>query len=325
MVDHRKEMGNNMEHFELKSYITDMIVMLSTKFFESIWNVFKKKRITKIDESISIEYWRLFGGSPTALLLRLLEEDFKTEEGQYNTLIEFNGEERLCIKTRLVKFAEKIKKSRKLRIFREPLWTQYSGNREKGVALDFLAKDSTPLNVSKWIQNNDIDEDGSIEFPNTRTNRFSIHSYEDEVGFLFISIKNISMKNLINISLKYRQAQIIHQIPKIEPPLAYSYKDFLNAFQKKGSPAKYLVSGPLEFAANGNFMLPILNSGEEALLLISVYRSDKKGFEKEYLNDVYEPNELEYILNGKKYCSTIREPYKDFSLREIVPYGWFSQ
>ncbi len=297
-----------------------------------IWRKFKTRNQIGLDKKIAIEYWRLFGGRSVPLLMKLLSEPHKlipdSNYDPYYNRVEFSNDECNLIDQKHYSFYTNLKKKRDIRISRVLLWDKYAGNLQLGTWKDFLAKKPTDIETYQLINDNDLDSGASInDYPSSldwKKHSSNMKDLSGQVGFLFLSIKNISKKSLSNLELTLNKAEVESFLPQQRENRirgGNSFSLLKKKIKDKGSFEKISADKNIVFAEHIKFNLGTLDPSTEILFLIAVYRSNQKGYDDFFLDDAYKPKSITYQNLKMK----LREPLRDASIRELVPDGWFRQ
>ncbi|MCZ7556098.1 MAG: hypothetical protein M5R41_06830 [Bacteroidia bacterium] len=219
-----------------------------------------------------------------------------------------------------------LSRKRKVVVCGRLLWPKYSANRKKVQRLDYLAKPEGDREIVRWINNNYIDPGLDIDIPDLG---FEIYTkpddYSNEIGFLFLCLKNEGKRNLFNYSVTFKVARLEANVPTFDDPGWRPFEKLREIFKQKGSPGDYLTTGQIEYGETEEFIIPTWEPGVSFLFLLSVYRSDHEGSENGYLDDVYILNTITRKTFLGTSSITVRQPSRERALREKVPYGWFRQ
>lgn len=340
--------GHRMFYFEVEMERVDKMPILTLAeeilrpfpFFSTIvsglilaflvWIVAIAKNYMKLRNSsqIDIEYWRLFGPSTTRIM-ELLDHDPKVvSQDNYLSHTQFQMPDGIdMVEKDFWRAYCSIVAKRKFITARKWLWEKYSGKRDEGRRLDFLAKPPTDYEVNAWIDDNYVDQSGDIEieYVDTSDRNLGWQPAENDVGFLFMNLKNSSTFSLTNVLVTFQKANLAERLPKIDTPYRWPYKEIKAQFELKGHPDNYLIKDNFEFGETVSFKMSKWEAGLEISFLLSVYRSDDDGFENGYLDDVYKLKSIESKYFGRVKSFGVREPLREASLREKIPYGWLRQ
>lgn len=284
----------------------------------------KKKFVVSVGDHLEIEYWRFFGPSVPRLMELIEKNPTPTEIDEYHVYF-VDGEYNSIVERKFWELYKETVKNKVILVSRRLHWDKYAGNREIGMLLDFLSKSSSDFDVFNYVDNNYIDESCSMDdIPDSIPKR-KYGNYENDVGFLFLSIKNTSDVKLQSVSLNLKKAVV--RLPSNLPDAPYrgSFQDIKDVFLKKNNPDKYLSSNIVNHQHGFTLDIPVWKPNEEFLFLMSVYRSDKNGFEKNYLDDAYKIESITGAIRDEKFKWEVREPLRAASTRVRAPYGWFRQ
>ena len=295
-----------------------------------IWtaNEIRKKMTAANKSQIDIEYWRLFGPSTTRVM-ELLDSDpeviMQDDYPSHTRICLPNGED--IVEKDFWRAYCSIVRKRKFITCRRWLWEKYSGNKDLGTKVDFLARPPTDYEINSWLEDNYIDQSGEIEREHIDTSdrNFGWQPAENDVGFLFMNLKNCSKISLSNVQVTFRRAVIADRLPQVEPPDRWLYSEIKAQFELKGHPDTYLIQDPLQFGETVSFTVAKWEPGLQIAFLLAIYRSDGEGFENGYLDDVYELDSIQTKRFGNLKRWPVRRPLRQGSLREKIPYGWFRQ
>lgn len=123
------------------------------------------------------------------------------------------------------------------------------------------------------------------------------------VGFLFLVLKNISDREIRDLSLTYLKLPADTDVEK--------YKLTLDSDAQVLGAQKQTMAG--------------LAPGQAAILLVSVYDKDENGFESKFLAEGIVPREVSFLFDGRKQAMSIRSPRREKALVAMLPDGWYLQ
>lgn len=298
------------------------------------WKWFSKPKQIGLNGKVSVEYWRLFGGRSVPILMKLFDRTHEvvpdeTYNPQYEHVKYLDGDPEdsgNLIDHKHYRFYLSLIKKRNIKVSRRLLWEKYAGNLSLGTWKDFLSKRPANKEIYQLIWDNDLDAGFCIDdYPKNvgwKKSQSKISDLTGQVGYLFFKIKNISNEPLAGAKIIFEKAHVENVLPKEDwVRSGGSFEALRQKIISKGPLDKILVGPELNFAEEVEFDLGTLESGTEVLFLLHVYRSNKKGYEEFYLDDVFKPKTISHQNTEMK----IREPLRDASIRELVPDGWFHQ
>lgn len=277
---------------------------------------------------MNIEYWRLFGPSVPRMMELLQYDPAVIERDSYHVyiamprgrdVVEWKFWASYCVITHKRKFVTANRW----------LWQKYCGKRDEGRRLDFLAKPADLIAIDNWIEDNYVDQSGDIERPSIERNydqeRFGVGAMLNDVGFLFMNLRNDSAYILTDVEVKFMVASVSETLPQVQTPYRWPWNDIVEAFKTKGDPSNYLLTNDLVFEHEETFHMATWEQGLEVAFLMATYRSDQDGFENGYLDDAFKLKSISGKIGGKRVTFNVRGPLREKALREKVPYGWFRQ
>lgn len=123
------------------------------------------------------------------------------------------------------------------------------------------------------------------------------------VGYLFLVIRNTSGKHLSDVAISYQD------IP--EPTPVADYLQSLDTDTRVIGARQKTIAG--------------LKPGQTALLLLTVYAEDGRGFEQKFLDSGILPREVAFKIEGRAQAMLIRSPRREKALVASLPFGWYLQ
>lgn len=313
------------------------------------YDVINNNRLTAMD-GFSVEYMRLYGAFSVPYLMDALADRGKPSE--HAQFLEFEDSSIVRKIDRIhavqngwpsgvwyatpefIEFWTDKWVYKDVRILKTKLWQECKGKYGTSLNLYFTAMPNTFEHYLRYLiwegLGSEIYCDGcpeklidlidslSYEDIEAQTQNFN----ENDIGFLFLILKNENDARFHEISLEYIEYQNPLQI-FVDNDDIESYNDFL---EKKNPENIALSPKRLKNGITKEIKISNVRPNDTFLWLIAIYRSNRSnGLPEFYISNIIVPKKIYAVLNNDTCVQLIREPFGESSARILVPIGWQGQ
>lgn len=287
------------------------------------------------------DYMRLFGALEVPLFMELISQEVSVQKSkmmpEFFYDVKYKGKDNKgnkasVVSKDLIDFWRTRWKYKSALPFKNELWETYAGSFDEGTNL-YWNSINTINDLLKFSVSFNINDSGEppirlLKTLGIKASEIDIDNLDgitsENIGFLFLIIKNDSKKTLHDVAITYKKYENKFKL--------YNYHDdnYEEKINRENNVALKTALSPVDLKTKEKFLLEekVISAFEPEdtfIWLISIYKKDINGFPEKYLTNVYEPVSVSYNKNSENINTVIRKPYKDNAMRISVPSGWFGQ